>query len=360
MTFDHGWNERAHTDDSVICVVPKPFQNGDYEFCSRARVAQGRKNFGVKKPRYAVANLKIDPADGLAVAKSGDALVRNLNVHASFLIDSGGRHRRLWHTHQPLPDNLEEMFRSLALFATVSVLLTGCVASSPAASDIPAPTQQSSTVTPAPPPTAVVAVFDTTLHSIDEADSLWVVVDKLRRLTPKKYAPKGLVTMDVPHTYTPILRRDAAKAYKKMFRAARKDGIDLVVQSGYRSYAAQVSVYNGWVASLGRDAADLQSARPGYSEHQIGLSVDISAANRACTIQACFGRTPEGKWLMRNAPRFGWHLRYPKGKTAITGYIYEPWHWRYVGVELATELSLTPKITLEEFFGLPAAPDYAN
>ena len=252
------------------------------------------------------------------------------------------------------------MFRTLALFATASILLAGCSASLPAASEIPAPTQLSSTVTPAPPTKAIVAVFDTTLHSIDEADSLWVVVDKLRRLTPKKYAPKGLVTMDVPHTYTPILRRDAAKAYKKMFRAARKDGIDLVVQSGYRSYSAQVSVYNGWVASLGREAADRQSARPGYSEHQIGLSVDISAANRACTIQACFGKTPEGKWLMRNAPRFGWHLRYPKGKTAITGYIYEPWHWRYVGVELAAELSLTPKITLEEFFGLPAAPDYAN
>jgi zinc D-Ala-D-Ala carboxypeptidase len=252
------------------------------------------------------------------------------------------------------------MFRSLALFAAVTVLLAGCVASSPAESEIPAPTQQSSEVTPAPPTTAVVASFDTTLHSIDEADSLWVVVDKLRRLKPKKYVPKGLVTMNVPHAYTPVLRRDAAKAYLKMFRAARRDGIDLVVQSGYRSYATQVSVYNGWVASLGKEAADRQSARPGYSEHQIGLSVDIAAADRACTIQACFGRTPEGKWLMRNAPRFGWHLRYPRGKTSITGYIYEPWHWRYVGVELAAELSLTPKITLEEFFGLPPAPDYAN
>lgn len=252
------------------------------------------------------------------------------------------------------------MFRKLALVTTVSVLLTGCVASSPPASEIPAPTQQSSTVKPAPPATVVVAAFDTSLHSIDDADSLWVVVDKLRRLSPKRYVPKGLVTMDVPHVYTPVLRRDAAKAYRKMFRAAQRDGIDLVVQSGYRSYASQVAVYNGWVASLGRDAADMQSARPGYSEHQIGLSVDIAAANRACTIQACFGRTPEGKWLMRNAPRFGWHLRYPKGKTSITGYIYEPWHWRYVGVELAMELSLTPRITLEEFFGLPPAPDYAN
>ena len=251
------------------------------------------------------------------------------------------------------------MFRIIALAATAA-LLTGCVASSPATPEIPAPTQQSQTETTAPAPTATIAVFDTTRHSIDEADSLWIVANKLRRLSPKKYAPKGLVTLSVPHVYTPVLRRDAARAYLKMFRAARRDGIDLVVQSGYRSYSSQVSVYNGWVASIGRAAADMQSARPGYSEHQTGLSVDIAAADRACTIQACFGRTPEGKWLMRNAPRFGWHLRYPRGKTSITGYIYEPWHWRFVGVELAAELSLTPKITLEEFFGLPAAPDYAR
>jgi D-alanyl-D-alanine carboxypeptidase len=252
------------------------------------------------------------------------------------------------------------MSRTIALLSAVSVLLTGCVASSPPVAEIPAPTQQSSALTTTPPATVVAASFDTTLHSIDDADSLWVVVDKLRRLSPKRYVPKGLVTMDVPHAYTPVLRRDAAKAYRKMYRAAQKDGIDLVVQSGYRSYSAQVAVYDGWVASLGRAAADRQSARPGYSEHQIALSVDIAAANRACTIQACFGKTPEGKWLMRNAPRFGWHLRYPKGKTSITGYIYEPWHWRYVGVELAMELSLTPRITLEEFFGLSPAPDYAN
>jgi D-alanyl-D-alanine carboxypeptidase len=351
-------------------VVTEPFQNGDNELGSRSGVAHGRKNFRVEESRDAVRHLEIDPADGLAVTKSYDSVVRNLNVHDTILRDTRiypvidtrvAAPGSLWHgrfgrARLHLPANLEKMFRSLALVAVSVVVLTGCSVSPPA-SVIPGPTQQSSTTTP---PTAVVAVFDTTLHSIDEADSLWVVVDKLRRLTPKRYAPNGLTTMDVPHVYTPILRRDAAKAYLKMFRAARREGIDLVVQSSYRPYASQVSVYNSGVASSGREAADQKIARPGYSEHQIGLSVDISAADRACTIQACFGRTPEGKWLMRNAPRFGWHLRYPKGKTAITGYIYEPWHWRFVGVELAMELSLTPKITLEEFFGLPAAPDYAN
>lgn len=202
--------------------------------------------------------------------------------------------------------------------------------------------------------------IDKTLFSVDEADSVWVVVDKLRPLRPKRYAPAGLTTLDVPHAYTPVLRRDAARAYLKMFRAARRDGIALVVQSGYRSYSSQVTVYNGWVASIGRAAADLQSARPGFSEHQTGLSVDIAAGNGVCTIQGCFGGTPAGKWLTANAWKFGWHLRYPKGKTDITGYKYEPWHWRFVGLELAAELNLTRKITLEEFFELPAAPDYAR
>lgn len=273
-------------------------------------------------------------------------------LHVVMCIRSG----RCWHV---LPATLRGMFRFLILFTVGALVLSGCAATVPPAPEIPAPSQASSTVAPTPA-TTVLAVFDTTLHSIDEANSLWVVVDKLRRLAPKRYVPSGLKTMDVPHAYTPILRSDAARAYLKMFRAAHRQGINLVFQSGYRSYPTQVAVYNGWVASIGRAAADRQSARPGYSEHQTALSVDIAAADRECTIKACFGRTPEGRWLLRNAPTFGWHLRYPRGKTAITGYIYEPWHWRYVGIELAAELSLTPRITLEEFFGLPAAPDYAQ
>jgi D-alanyl-D-alanine carboxypeptidase len=255
------------------------------------------------------------------------------------------------------------MTRARALPLLLAFILTGCVSTTPAHSEIPAPTQKPSAttaLTPVPIPAPTVATFDTTLHSIDEANSLWVIVDKLRRLTPKRYVPSGLKTLSVPHTYSPTLRNDAAKAYLKMYRAAKKDGVNLVFQSGYRSYSVQVSVYNGWVASLGRKAADLQSARPGYSEHQTGLSVDIASATGGCTIQSCFAKTREGKWLSKNAWRFGWHLRYPKGKTSITGYKFEPWHWRYVGKELAAELHLTPKITMEEFFGLPAAPDYAR
>ena len=246
----------------------------------------------------------------------------------------------------------------------VSLLLAGCGVAPTL--DIPAPVQESaaaaeaSATTPTPAPVDPPAPdFDRNQYSIDDADSIWVVANKTRRLSPKKYVPSDLVTMDVPHTYTAILRRDAAKAYKVMLRAATRAGKSLVAQSAYRSYATQVSVYNGWVAQLGRRGADLQSARPGYSEHQTGLSVDIAAGSRSCTIQECFANTPEGKWLQKHAWEYGWILRYPKGKTDITGYKYEPWHWRYVGKALAEQVHLVgPKETLEEFWELPAAPDY--
>jgi D-alanyl-D-alanine carboxypeptidase len=130
-------------------------------------------------------------------------------------------------------------------------------------------------------------------------------------------------------------------------------------QSAYRSYSTQVTVYNGWVAKLGQAQADIQSARPGFSEHQTGLALDISALPAKCSLDACFADTPQGQWLAANAWKFGFLLRYPADKTAITGVTFEPWHYRYIGVELATEMHETGVTTLEEFFGLPAAPDYA-
>jgi D-alanyl-D-alanine carboxypeptidase len=243
----------------------------------------------------------------------------------------------------------------------LAVALAGCAVATDGAIPVPVQSAEAATATPTPaaehrtdPP-----AFDRNQYSIDDAASLWVVANKTRRLSPKKYVPNDLVTLDVPHTYDPTLRADAAKAYKKMLRAAAKDGKSLVLQSAYRSYSTQVTVYDGWVAKLGQAGADRQSARPGYSEHQTGLSVDIAAGSRSCTIQECFAKTPEGKWLSKHAWEFGWVLRYPKGRTSITGYKYEPWHWRYVGTGLAEQVHLVgAKETLEEFWGLPAAPDY--
>jgi len=146
-----------------------------------------------------------------------------------------------------------------------------------------------------------------------------------------------------------------------MFAAGAAEGAgQMQVQSSYRSYPVQVEVYDGWVSSLGKAQADRQSARPGYSEHQTGLAVDISTVPLNCSLAACFGTTAQGEWLAANAWRFGYLLRYPADKTAITGYEYEPWHFRYIGIALATELHKEGVETLEEFFGLPPAPDYAH
>jgi len=249
------------------------------------------------------------------------------------------------------------VLRTAAIFALVSAL-AGC-ASVPA-SELPVPVQSATQeVKPVTQPKTA-PLFDKTAFSLDVADSLWVVADKLRPLNPKNYKPANLVTLKLPHRYEPTMSSNAAGSYEVMYAAAKADGVSLVIQSAYRSYSNQVGVYNGWVARLGQAKADLQSARPGHSEHQIGLSVDIAAGNRKCTIAECFADTPEGRWLTEHAWEYGWVLRYPKGLTHITGYKYEPWHWRYVGRGLAAEMHKTPNITLEEFFGLPAAPDYAN
>jgi D-alanyl-D-alanine carboxypeptidase len=138
--------------------------------------------------------------------------------------------------------------------------------------------------------------------------------------------------------------------------AAVKDGINLVMISGYRSYAAQVSTYNGYVAKDGKTAADTYSARPGHSEHQTGWAADLG--NGTCDLEICFGDTKSGKWLATHAHEYGFIIRYPLGKEAITGYQYEPWHLRFVGLELSAELFKTGQ-TMEEFFGVvPAKQPY--
>ncbi len=157
------------------------------------------------------------------------------------------------------------------------------------------------------------------------------------------------------------LRAEAATATEAMFAAAQAEaGLSLQITSAYRSFESQTRIYNRTVGNLGQAGADKVSARPGHSEHQTGLAVDIGSIPAVCSFEACFGGTPHGQWLAANAYRFGFVLRYPDGLTPVTGYIYEPWHFRYVGLELAAEVQATGIQTLEEFFGLPAAPDYAG
>ena len=223
----------------------------------------------------------------------------------------------------------------------------------PAPSTTPSPSRPPS---PEPEPTPT---FDMSLYSIDDPTSLWVVVNKRRPLQPQDYVPPDLVDVPVEYVYSPQLRAEASAKVVEMFAAYQAEtGRQMQSQSAYRSYGTQVDVYNGWVSSLGQEAADLTSARPGHSEHQTGLAIDISSVPAVCAVEMCFRDTPEAAWLAANSWKYGFIVRYPEGKTEITGYEYEPYHFRYVGIELATQMHDTGIQTLEEFFGLPAAPNY--
>jgi D-alanyl-D-alanine carboxypeptidase len=218
---------------------------------------------------------------------------------------------------------------------------------------------------PSSSPTASLAPsYKPGLYSIDAADSIWVVVDKKRPLKPANYVPKSLVAPRFedgaginPNRLQ--LAKVAAKAIKLMASAMKAAGAGtLALASTYRSYNTQVAVHNKDVAALGLVAGENLAARPGYSEHQTGLAADLAAVGQGCSIQVCFATTKAGKWLAANSWQYGWILRYPNGRTATTGYQFEPWHFRYVGIELSTEMHRTGIAVLEDFFKLPAAPTY--
>lgn len=202
--------------------------------------------------------------------------------------------------------------------------------------------------------------FDKTQFSLTEPTSQWVIVNK-KNAIPTTFVPK-LTVPDVRLRLSSVeeqmkINTQTAPAIKEMFSAAAKDGVTLVFGSGYRSASKQSEFYNSYKAKDGQAAADTYSARPGHSEHQTGFAVDITSTSGTCHLQICWEDTPEGKWVAQNAYEYGFVLRYQNGKEAITGYQYEPWHFRYVGKELALEINKTNQ-TLEEFFGLPAAPNY--
>lgn len=206
--------------------------------------------------------------------------------------------------------------------------------------------------------------FDKTARSHDDPTSIWVVTNKLQPMQPKDYAPTDLITPKIPLRLGSAssemqLRSSAASALEKMAAAAEKDGAHLMIASAYRSYTLQISVYGNEVKNYGQATADGESARPGFSEHQTGLAVDLEPTSRQCEIADCFATTVEGRWLSAHAPDYGFIQRYVADKVAVTGYRTEAWHFRYVGVELTTELKKQSISTLEEFFELPSAPDYA-
>jgi D-alanyl-D-alanine carboxypeptidase len=211
-----------------------------------------------------------------------------------------------------------------------------------------------------------VTIFDPPKYSIDEADSIWVVVNKQRQISPLRYTPTNLVFPNFPrpkiqNPFGLQLRQEAAVATVAMAKAMKDEGAGtLILNSGFRTYKTQQALYNRTRDTRGLAVAEKLSARPGHSEHQLGLAADFSARGQGCVIMVCFGNTEVGRWLEANAHEHGFILRYPKGFRAITGFQYEPWHFRYVGVELATELNNKGIKTLEEFWGLGSAPDYTQ
>lgn len=207
------------------------------------------------------------------------------------------------------------------------------------------------------------APFNKQQLPIDDAASIWVVVNKTRRLNPPEYVSGDLVAPNIALRTAATspemkLRREAATALETMTAAAKLSGAQLMLASGYRSYNSQVLIYDREVRAYGQAIADTQSARPGFSEHQTGLAVDLEPVSRQCEIADCFADTAEGKWLALNAPKYGFLMRYTADKTTITGYRAESWHFRYVGTTLTNELQKQGVVTLEEFFGLPPAPNY--
>lgn len=181
----------------------------------------------------------------------------------------------------------------------------------------------------------------------------------------KKYAldyyfePTDLRVVNATGNRTHYLRDCAASALESMFAAAAQEGITLVTCSSYRSASYQASLYNNYVAMYGTATADTISARPGYSDHQTGLAADIGDHDQATVFTQAMENTVEGQWLYAHAHEYGFILRYPKGKEWITGYSFEPWHYRYVGVEYATAIyNVSPDCTLEEYFGIEGG-DYA-
>ncbi len=185
---------------------------------------------------------------------------------------------------------------------------------------------------------------------IFEVGSINQVVNKDYPLTAD-YVPDDLVWMDLPGTRDTQMRAEAAAALAKLFKAAQDQGIELYCCSGYRSYGLQDELYQYHVETLGKEEADLVSAKPGTSEHQTGLVMDVTSESVGFDLLESFGQTKEGAFVRDHAHEYGFIIRYPQGKTSSTGYSYEPWHIRYLGVELASDIKNSGK-TLEEYYGL--------
>lgn len=173
-----------------------------------------------------------------------------------------------------------------------------------------------------------------------------ILVNKYHYLS-KDFTPEEIVSIPLTYAFDDNqATKEVVSAFKKMWSAAKQEDLTLIVNSSYRDYASQEYVWKVREEQRGEEYADSIAARAGYSEHQTGLALDIITygANKDT-----FENTDEFKWLQKNAHKYGFILRYPKDKEDITGYAYESWHYRYVGVEAATEIH-NKKITFDEYY----------
>lgn len=199
------------------------------------------------------------------------------------------------------------------------------------------------TLAPTPEPTLDPAVFS-------DPQSILLLANKKHPL-PSGYEPDDLVPVTIPTSNAGVtMRLEANEAMTIMAEAARRDDVTLKVSSAFRGESYQHNLYSGYAASYGSAQADRISSRPGYSEHQTGLCADFVEGSGA-DFRPEFEDTASGKWLAAHAHEYGFILRYPKGKEEITGYAYEPWHFRYVGKQYAKEMyAQGADMTFEEFF----------
>ena len=209
------------------------------------------------------------------------------------------------------------------------------VETTPTPSPTPSPTST-------PEPTVEPTVDTTTLSSIQKITNKSHPIDS-------GYVPVDLTVVNVNSNGTQYLRQEAASELAKMFAAAHKDGVDLYLVSGYRSYAQQLALYNTYVSTDGKALADSYDAIPGACEHQLGLAVDLSDDNRDHDIDDSFESTAAYQWLLKHSYEYGYILRFPRGKESITGIAYNPWSFRYIGVEEAKKV-YDSGLTLEEYY----------
>lgn len=227
----------------------------------------------------------------------------------------------------------------------------------------PSPTAETAsepTPSPTPTPTPVPTPDAEKDERFFNTDSYLIIANKKHKL-PDGYEPSDLAYPEVNMRYNNwTMRYDAAVALEEMFAAAEEEGVSLIMGSGYRGEEFQKTLYDGYVAEGGQSYADSISSRPGYSDHQTGLATDLCGQDSAYDLTQDFENTKEGKWLAANAWKYGFIMRYPKGKDSVTGYAYEPWHFRYITKEEAEKLHAAGEnMTFEEFYGLSGG-DYAD